>query len=115
MERDREFDDQLPPHAARGAFQLGSAWRTMDASMRGKLIIKLADLMERDREYIAQLDTVDNGKTLESSLGDVDQSISTFMYYGDTIPTDGSVMTYNRMEPVGVVGQIIPWNYPVAN
>merc|ERR1719318_78671 len=122
MERDREFDDQLPPHAARGAFQLGSAWRTMDASMRGKLIIKLADLMERDREYIAQLDTVDNGKTLESSLGDVDQSISTFMYYagwadkihGDTIPTDGEVMTYTRLEPVGVVGQIIPWNYPVA-
>ena len=94
----------------------------MDASMRGKLIIKLADLMERDKEYIAQLDTVDNGKTLESSLGDVDQSISTFIYYagwadkihGDTIPTDGNVMTYTRMEPVGVVGQIIPWNYPVA-
>ena len=41
----------------------------MDASMRGKLIIKLADFMERDKEYIAQLDTVDNGKTLESSFG----------------------------------------------
>ena len=85
----------------------------MDASMRGKLIFKLADLMERDKEYIAKLDTVDNGKTMESAVGDVDQSISTFMYFGgwadkihgDTIPTDGNVMTYTRMEPVGVVGE----------
>ena len=55
----------------------------MDASMRGKLIVKLADLIERDKEYIAKLDTVDNGKTMESSLGDVDQhqqSISTLLY-----------------------------------
>eukprot|EP00092_Neocalanus_flemingeri_P033850 GFUD01036811.1.p1 GENE.GFUD01036811.1~~GFUD01036811.1.p1 ORF type:complete len:491 (-),score=192.76 GFUD01036811.1:186-1658(-) len=120
-EGDRE-DVDLAVKAARNAFQIGSVWRTMDASMRGKLIFKLADLMERDKEYIAKLDVVDNGKTLESALGDVDQSISTFMYFGgwadkihgDTIPTDGSVMTYTRMEPVGVVGQIIPWNYPVA-
>jgi len=120
-EGDKE-DVDLAVKAAREAFQIGSAWRTMDASMRGKLILKLADLMERDKEYIAKLDTVDNGKTFESSLDDVDQSISTFTYFagwadkihGDTIPTDGNVMTYTRMEPVGVVGQIIPWNYPVA-
>ena len=79
----------------------------MDASMRGKLIVKLSDLMERDKEYIAKLDTVDNGKTMESSLGDVEQSISTFLYYagwadkihGDTIPTDGQVMTYTNIFP----------------
>jgi len=120
-EGDRQ-DVDLAVAAARKAFEIGSEWRTMDASMRGKLIFKLAALMERDKECIAKLDTVDNGKTLESSLGDVDQSISTFMYYGgwadkihgDTIPSDGNVMTYTRMEPVGVVGQIIPWNYPVA-
>jgi len=120
-EADKEDVDRAVK-AAREAFQIGSSWRTMDASMRGKLIVKLADLMERDKEYIAKLDTVDNGKTFESSLGDVDQSISTFQYFagwadkihGDTIPADGNVMTYTRMEPVGVVGQIIPWNYPVA-
>jgi len=120
-EGDKEDVDRAVK-AAREAFQIGSAWRTMDASMRGKLIMKLADLMERNKEYIAKLDTVDNGKTLESSLGDVDQSISTFQYFagwadkihGDTIPADGNVMTFTRMEPVGVVGQIIPWNYPVA-
>merc|ERR1719347_56864 len=120
-EADKE-DVDLAVKAAREAFLIGSSWRTMDASMRGKLILKLADLMERDKEYIAKLDTVDNGKTFESSLDDVDQSISTFTYFagwadkihGDTIPADGNVMTYTRMEPVGVVGQIIPWNYPVA-
>jgi len=120
-EGDKEDVDRAVK-AAREAFKIGSGWRTMDASMRGKLIMKLADLMERNKEYIAKLDTVDNGKTLESSLGDVDQSISTFQYFagwadkihGDTIPADGNVMTFTRMEPVGVVGQIIPWNYPVA-
>ena len=100
----------------------GSPWRTMDASERGRLMLKLTELMKRDREYIAKLDTVDNGKTFNDAKGDVDQSISTLEYFagwadkvhGDTIPADGNVMTYTRKEPVGVVGQIIPWNYPVA-
>ena len=94
----------------------------MDASERGRLMLKLTELMKRDREYIAKLDTVDNGKTFSDAKGDVDQSISTLEYFagwadkvhGDTIPADGNVMTYTRKEPVGVVGQIIPWNYPVA-
>ena len=94
----------------------------MDASERGRLMLKLTELMKRDREYIAKLDTVDNGKTFNDAKGDVDQSISTLEYFagwadkvhGDTIPADGNVMTYTRKEPVGVVGQIIPWNYPVA-
>ena len=94
----------------------------MDASGRGRLMLKLAALMERDKDYLASLDTVDNGKTLASSLADVEQSIDVMTYYagwadkvhGDTIPADGQVMTYTRLEPVGVVGQIIPWNYPLA-
>ena len=108
--------------AAREAFQIGSPWRTMDASMRGKLILKLTELMEANKDYLARLETVDNGKTFEDAIGDVDQSISTFNYFagwadkihGDTIPADGNVMTFTRPEPVGVVGQIIPWNYPLA-
>ena len=108
--------------AAREAFKLGSAWRTMDASERGRLILKLTSLMSRDLDYIAALDTLDNGKTFTSAKVDVEQAISTLEYYagmadkihGDTIPADGSVMCYTRLEPVGVVGQIIPWNYPVA-
>ena len=94
----------------------------MDASERGRLILKLTALMSRDLDYIAALDTVDNGKPFASAKGDVEQAISTFEYYagmadkihGDTIPADGNVMCLTRLEPVGVVGQIIPWNYPVA-
>ena len=76
----------------------------MDASRRGRLMLTLAELMTRDRDYLASLDTVDNGKTVAAALADVDQSISTVQYYagwadkvhGDTIPSDGEVMTYTR-------------------
>ena len=52
--------------AARKAFQYGSEWRQTDASARGALIYKLADLIERDADYLARLETLDNGKTLEA-------------------------------------------------
>eukprot|EP00095_Tigriopus_kingsejongensis_P005302 maker-scaffold337_size202799-snap-gene-0.23 protein:Tk05302 transcript:maker-scaffold337_size202799-snap-gene-0.23-mRNA-1 annotation:"retinal dehydrogenase 1" len=108
--------------AARRAFCHGSAWRTLDASARGRLIHRLADLMVRDRAYIASLDTLDNGKPYATALEDVDGSVDCLRYFagwtdkihGDTIPVDGHFFTYTRREPVGVVGQIIPWNYPVA-
>ena len=94
----------------------------MDASGRGRLMMRLVALMERDKDYLARLDTLDNGKTFSSAMADVEQSIEVLSYYagwadkihGDTIPADGQVMTYTRLEPVGVVGQIIPWNYPLA-
>jgi len=108
--------------AARKALQIGSEWRTMDASARGNLMLKLCALMERDAGYLAALDTLDNGKPLELAKEDIQGSVDCIKYHagwadkihGDTIPTDGNVMTYTRLEPVGVVGQIIPWNYPVA-
>lgn len=107
--------------AAKKAFARGSEWRNLDASARGKLMRKFADLLERDQEYIATLETLDNGKTYESSLGDVIASVETVRYYagwcdkitGDTIPADGTSVTFTKKEPVGVVGQIIPWNYPL--
>ncbi|CAB4057215.1 ALDH [Lepeophtheirus salmonis] len=108
--------------AARRAFDPTSEWRTMDASNRGRLMYKLADVMERDRIILAKLDTVDNGKPYSTALEDVEGSIGVIRYYagyadkihGSTIPVDGNFFTYTRQEPVGVVGQIIPWNYPVA-
>ena len=68
------------------------------------------------------LDTLDNGKPLSTALEDVEGSVACLRYFsgwadkihGNTIPTDGNYFTYTRKEPVGVVGQIIPWNYPVA-
>ena len=76
----------------------------MDASGRGRMMLKLAALMERDKDYLASLDTVDNGKTLASSLADVEQSIDVMNYYagwadknhGKTIPVDGPFLSYTR-------------------
>ncbi|CAG2058258.1 unnamed protein product, partial [Timema podura] len=114
-------DVDLAVAAASQAFQRGSEWRTMDASARGKLINKLASLIERDIEYLANLESLDNGKAYTDSLFDINCAIDTFRYYagwadkihGNTIPVDGPLLTFTRREPVGVVGQIIPWNYPV--
>ncbi|XP_071747740.1 aldehyde dehydrogenase 1A1 isoform X2 [Lepeophtheirus salmonis] len=94
----------------------------MDASMRGKFILTLADLMERDVDILAKLITIDNGKPIDTSEFEVQFAIKVFRYYagyadkihGSTIPVDGNFMSYTRKEPIGVVGQIIPWNYPLA-
>ncbi|XP_035666435.1 retinal dehydrogenase 2-like [Branchiostoma floridae] len=108
--------------AAREAFQLGSPWRKMDASQRGRLLSKLADLIERDSMYLASLDTLDNGKPfIQAMFVDLQGSMGTLRYFsgwadkihGKTIPTDGPHFTYTRREPVGVCGAIIPWNFPL--
>ncbi|CAG5119457.1 unnamed protein product [Candidula unifasciata] len=114
-------DVDLAVAAARAAFKLGSPWRTLDASKRGYLINKFASLLERDFEYLASLETLNNGKTLTDAREDVSASIAVFKYFagwsdkvcGKTIPVDGNYFTYTRHEPVGVCGQIIPWNYPL--
>ncbi|XP_032664219.1 retinal dehydrogenase 1 [Odontomachus brunneus] len=106
--------------AAKRAFNRKSEWRKMNPFARGQLIHKLADLIERDVDYIASLETLDNGKTYANAVGDIRASVAFFRYYagwcdkifGTTIPTDGTNFTLTRKEPIGVVGQIIPWNYP---
>ncbi|ERL90493.1 aldehyde dehydrogenase, mitochondrial [Dendroctonus ponderosae] len=108
--------------AANEAFRLGSPWRTMDPSERGRLLYKLADLIERDASYLASLETLDNGKPFVHALNaDLQLSIKTFRYmagwadknHGKTLPVDGPYISYTRHEPVGVCGQITPWNFPV--
>jgi len=114
-------DIDLAVAAARKAFSPGSEWRLMDPSKRGVLIQKLADLIQRDRAYLADLETLDNGKPVGDSDFDIGMAIDCFRYFagwsdkihGDTIPVDGNFMTMTRKEPVGVVGSIIPWNYPI--
>ncbi|XP_037093878.1 aldehyde dehydrogenase, mitochondrial-like [Pollicipes pollicipes] len=94
----------------------------MDASERGRLLYRLADLMERDQTYLASLETLDNGKPYYMSyLADTALSIKHYRYYagwadkivGETIPADGNSFCYTRHEPVGVCAQIIPWNFPL--
>ncbi|KAM8714740.1 hypothetical protein ACLKA7_001148 [Drosophila subpalustris] len=108
--------------AARQAFKLGSPWRRMDASDRGRLLYRLADLMERDQVYLASLETLDNGKPYSMSYNvDLPFAIKNLRYFagwadkthGKTIPMDGEFFTYTRHEPVGVCAQIIPWNFPI--
>lgn len=93
----------------------------MDASDRGRLLNKLSDLIERDRTYLASLETLDNGKPYTQSYDvDIPLVIKSLRYYagwadkhhGKTIPMDGQFFTYTRHEPVGVCAQIIPWNFP---
>lgn len=82
----------------------------------------MADLFERHIDTLASLESLDNGKTFIAARHDVLASIAHLRYYGgyadkihgNTIPADGSFFTYTRKEPVGVVGQIIPWNFPLA-
>uniref|UniRef100_A0A452QKB4 aldehyde dehydrogenase (NAD(+)) n=1 Tax=Ursus americanus TaxID=9643 RepID=A0A452QKB4_URSAM len=109
--------------AAREAFRLGSPWRRMDASERGRLLNRLADLVERDRVYLASLETLDNGKPFQESYAlDLDEVIKVYRYFagwadkwqGKTIPMDGEHFCFTRHEPVGLCGQIIPWNFPLV-
>ncbi len=107
--------------AARKAFEHGP-WRKMSPAQRGRLLYKLADAIEQRADEFAQLETLDNGKPIkESRYVDVPQVVETFRYYagwctkleGETINVNENFFNYTLREPVGVVGQIIPWNFPL--
>ncbi|XP_050533895.1 aldehyde dehydrogenase 1A1-like [Daktulosphaira vitifoliae] len=114
-------DVDLAVKAARAAFKIESEWRTIGATARGQLLLKLADLINDHKITLASLESLDNGKPYEDSLLDIDASISTLKYYagfadkihGKTIPTNEPYFSFTKPQPVGVVGQIIPWNYPI--
>lgn len=82
----------------------------------------MADLFERDIDILANIESLDNGKIFQHARYDVLGSVSLLRYYagwcdkvhGNTIPADGPFFTFTRKEPVGIVGQIIPWNFPLA-
>uniref|UniRef100_A0A3Q3NGP4 Aldehyde dehydrogenase 1 family, member A2 n=1 Tax=Labrus bergylta TaxID=56723 RepID=A0A3Q3NGP4_9LABR len=108
--------------AARLASSLGSVWRRMDASERGRLLSKLADLVERDSVYLATIESLNSGKPfLPTLFVDLQGTIKTLRYFagyadkihGTSIPMDGEYLTFTRYEPIGVCGQIIPWNFPL--
>jgi phenylacetaldehyde dehydrogenase len=110
--------------AARAAFDTGR-WSKITPSQRGKMIWKLADLIEQHAEEFAQLESLDNGKPLAiARVADIPGTIDLFRYMagwatkieGNTIPISAhgaKFLAYTLREPVGVVGQIIPWNFPL--
>ena len=106
--------------AARQALE-SAAWRNMDAADRGALLWKLADAIEARAADLVRLEVLDNGKPLREAQIDIHQVVDAFRYYagwttkltGNTIPVRGSILNYTVREPVGVVGAIIPWNFPL--
>ncbi|KAE8420542.1 aldehyde dehydrogenase domain-containing protein [Aspergillus pseudocaelatus] len=108
--------------AAKAALKAPS-WKKLPATDRGRLLVRLSELIEEKKELFASIDAWDNGKTYELAMeDDLPDSIGTFRYYGgwadknfgQTIETTPEKFAYTLRQPVGVVGQIIPWNFPLA-
>ncbi|MER5529151.1 aldehyde dehydrogenase family protein [Streptomyces sp. NPDC002677] len=112
--------------AARAAFEPGSPWRRLSPSQRGRLIHRLGDLVLEHAEELALTESRDNGKPVAyAAMADIPMAADLFHYMsgwttkieGNTIPFSaappGSFLSYTTREPIGVVGQIIPWNFPL--
>jgi aldehyde dehydrogenase (NAD+) len=106
--------------AARACFDSDS-WRGLSARKRGRMLSKAGDLLESRLDEFARLETAHNGKTLFESKIELSMTVNTLRYYGgwadkitgDTLPVDGPFFCYTLREPVGVVGAIVPWNFPL--
>jgi aldehyde dehydrogenase (NAD+) len=114
-------DVDLAVKAARKAFEEGP-WSKMTATDRGRVLSKLADLIMEHRDDLAELETMDNGKPISDSRNiDVPLVADCIEYYagwankvhGETIPVPGPFLNYTLREPIGVVGQIVAWNFPM--
>jgi aldehyde dehydrogenase (NAD+) len=108
--------------AARASFE-SKTWRGKDSSEKERILWRFADLIDRQKDELAALESAENGKTLREALrADVNPAIDAIRYYagwvrriyGETIPVDGAFLNYTLREPVGVVGAIVPWNYPTC-
>jgi len=106
--------------AARRAFE--GKWSKVSPRDRGRMLYKLAQLIEQHAKELAELETQDNGKPIRESLYvDLPQVAENFEYFagwatkieGQTIPVPGAMFNYTLREPIGVCGQIIPWNFPL--
>lgn len=106
--------------AARKAFDEGP-WPRMTAYERSRVMFRFADLVEKNAKELAALETWDNGKTYKQAVGEMDTVARLFRYYagwadkihGLTVPADGPYHVQTLHEPIGVAGQIIPWNFPL--
>ncbi|EED16926.1 aldehyde dehydrogenase, putative [Talaromyces stipitatus ATCC 10500] len=114
-----EKDVDIAVKAARDA--LSGPWKHIATTERGRLLTKLADLFEENSDILAGIESLDNGKATQFAKGDVQASAYCLRYYGgwadkivgQTIDTDSQSFNYTIHEPVGVCGQIIPWNFPL--
>lgn len=97
-------------------------WARLPAHERGRLLLKLADAIEADADYLARLEATNTGHPVRDCLGlDVPRTVLCFRYFGgiadklegSVIPVDAGFLNYVKREPIGVVGQIVPWNFPL--
>ncbi|XP_034945538.1 retinal dehydrogenase 1-like [Chelonus insularis] len=108
--------------AAKTAFARASPWRKLKPSERGVLLLKLADLVERDKTILASIETLENGKPFSGAEWEISATVEFLRYYagwcdkihGSTLPSDDGTVVMTRKEPIGVAGQITPWNGPVV-
>ncbi len=107
--------------SSRKAFDAGK-WASAPASRRGKVLWKLADLIMQNRQELAELETRDTGKPIRETMSiDIPMAADVFRYFagaatkihGETIPVNGNFFHYTVREPVGVLGLIVPWNFPL--
>ncbi|KAL6793640.1 aldehyde dehydrogenase domain-containing protein [Trichoderma sp. SZMC 28013] len=114
-----EKDVDLAVAAARKAFN--TTWRKVAPGERGRLMLKLADLAEKNLDLLAAVESLDNGKSITMARGDVGAVVGCIRYYGGwadkiegkTLDIAPDMFNYTRHEPLGVCGQIIPWNFPL--
>jgi acyl-CoA reductase-like NAD-dependent aldehyde dehydrogenase len=107
--------------AARRSFE-SRAWRGIKVSQRERIIWRIGELIEKNKEELAMLESLNNGKTFREALrGDIPPAADIFFYYagwtrkisGETLPVDGDYLNYTLREPIGVVAMITAWNYPM--
>ncbi len=108
--------------AVKAAQQAFPAWSRMQAADRGRILLKLADLIEANGEELARLESLDTGHPIrDCRMLDVPRTAGCFRYFGgmadkfqgETIPVDTGFLNYTLREPLGVVGQVVPWNFPL--
>ncbi|KAK9460777.1 aldehyde dehydrogenase domain-containing protein [Lipomyces oligophaga] len=115
-----EVDVDIAVDAASRAFDDGP-WSRLAPAERGVLLNKLADLFERDLSILSSIEALDNGKAIQLARGDIAGCIGCIRYYagwadkihGKVVDTGSETFTYTKQEPIGVCGQIIPWNFPL--
>lgn len=108
--------------AVAAAEEARKPWMRMAAAERGNRLMKLADLLDKNRELIALLECLDVGKPLSAARGDVDGAVATVRYNagaadkleGATIPVGPDVVDFTVLEPLGVTAHIVPWNFPLG-
>jgi acyl-CoA reductase-like NAD-dependent aldehyde dehydrogenase len=113
-----EADVDRAVAAARSAFE--GDWARTSPSKRNRLMMRLAELVRRDLDDLARLETVSSGKAISSSKGEILAALEDLEFYagagtkltGETIPAPAGLLYYTLRQPLGVAGQIIPWNYP---